>query len=120
RSGLTPHVLQHRGGRPAVDLQSVLLLIRAERGACEHSRFSVDLVLVEADRSEPLLHGFYLRSLELFVLAPCPLEWLAAGDAITEMADEEHVEIRKVVVLEHEIIFQRKEGRTVTSLRLQQ
>lgn len=45
---LPAHVLEHCGGRPTVDFQTVLLLIRAERRARQHARFSVDLVLVKA------------------------------------------------------------------------
>ena len=46
---LALHVSKHRRGRPAIDLQSVGLLISAERRACKHAGFAVDLVLVDAE-----------------------------------------------------------------------
>src|SRR5262245_52783859 len=79
-----PHVLKHGGGRPAVDLQSVFLLIRAERPACEHARFAVDLVLVETKRSQPLLHQLDIRGLELCILAPRRFELASAGYAVAQ------------------------------------
>ena len=36
------------------------------------------------------------------------------------MADEQHVEIREIVVLEHEVVLRRQEGRAVAAFRLQQ
>src|SRR5262245_43318537 len=104
-----PHVLKHGGGRPAVDRQSVFLLIRAERRAREHARFAVDLVLVETKRGQPLLHQLDIHRLELSILAPRRLELASAGYAVAQVSDEQHVQIREIVVLEHEIVFRREE-----------
>src|SRR5262245_35577161 len=115
-----PHVLKHGGGRPTVDLQSVFLLIRAERRAREHAGFAIDLVLVETEPGQPFLHQLDIRGLELRILAPRRLELAPAGYAVAQVADEQDIEIRKIIVLEDVIILRREEGRTVTAFRLQQ
>ncbi len=91
----------------AVDFQSALLLIRAERRAREHSRLPIDLVLVEAERREPPLHGSTCSVLTARSCSNGVSNGLPPAIRSAEMADEEHVEIRKIIVLEHEIIFRR-------------
>src|SRR5262249_8666349 len=68
------HVLEHRRGRPAIDLEPVRLLIGSERRAREHAGLAVDLVLVEAELGERALHRLDLRGAQLRVLAPWRLE----------------------------------------------
>src|SRR6185369_15405732 len=99
---------------------AVLLLIGAERRAGQHARLAVDLVLVEPERCEPLLHRLDLARLELGGFAPRRLERFAAGDAIAEMADEQNVQIGKIVVLDDEVVLRRQERGTVAALRLQE
>src|SRR4051812_12165762 len=86
------HVREHVGRRPAVDLEPILLLIGAERRAGQHAGLAVDLVLIHAERGQLVLHGLDLRGLELRTLHPGMLERLAAGDAVAQVADEQHVE----------------------------
>src|SRR4029450_1399934 len=86
----------------------------------EHARFSVDLVLIEAKRGQPLLHDLDLACLELGVLAPWRLKWSSAGDAVAEMTDEQHIEIRKVVALEPVVVLGRPESGPVAASRLQE
>ncbi len=67
-------LLQHRRGRPAIDLEPVALLIIAERGAGQHAGFAVDLVVVIAARGEDLLHAVEIGGRQLRDLAPWRLE----------------------------------------------
>src|SRR6185312_3452680 len=87
-----PHVREHVRGRPAVDLEAVLLLVGAERGAGEHAGLAVDLVAIEPERGQPLLHGLDVACLQLRVLAPRRGKRPGAADAVAEMADEQYVE----------------------------
>ena len=115
-----PHVLEHRGGRPAIDLEAVGLLIVPERGAREHAGLAVDLVLVEPELGERVLHALDLRALELRVLAPRRLERPRIADAVAQVPDEQHVEIGEIVFLDHEVVVEREERRPVGPFRLQQ
>ena len=49
-------------GRPAIDLESILLLIVAERRARQHAGVAVDLVVIKAPRGEDLLHAVEIGS----------------------------------------------------------
>jgi hypothetical protein len=51
------HLPQDRRRRPAIDLESILLLIVAERCARQHAGVAVDLVVIKAPRGEDLLHA---------------------------------------------------------------
>src|SRR5262247_807770 len=95
------HVVEHRRGRPAVDLDAVGLLISAERRAREHAGLAVDLVLVEAELGERALHALDLRRAQLRVLAPWRLERTRIVDALAQVAYEQHVEIGEIVFLDH-------------------
>src|SRR5262249_35638341 len=85
------HVVEHRRGRPAIDLEPVRLLIGAERRAREHAGLAVYLVLVEAELGEGALHRLDLGGAQLGVLAPRRLEPTRIGDALAQMADEQYV-----------------------------
>src|SRR5208283_3230466 len=56
RGRMAAHVVEHRGARPAIELEAVRLLVGAERGARFHAGLAVDLVLVEAAGGENVLH----------------------------------------------------------------
>src|SRR5262249_23850169 len=114
------HVVEHRRGRPAIDLEPVRLLISAERRAREHAGLAVDLVLVEAELGERALHGLDLRGAQLRVLAPWRLEPTRIVDALAQMYDELHVEIGKIVFLDDVIVLEREERRTIGALRQEQ
>src|SRR5262245_16052025 len=114
------HMLEHGRGRPAIDLQAIGLLIGAERRAREHAGLAVDLVLVEPGAGERLLHYFDIAGLELRVLAPGRLEAARIADALAQMADEQHIEIGEVIVLDHVVVLEREEGRAVAAFREQQ
>ena len=83
------HPRQHRGGRPAVDLESLALLILAKRGAGLHAGFAVDLVMVIAAGGEDLLHPVEIAGGKLRDLAPWRLEWPRIENAVAEMTDEQ-------------------------------
>src|SRR5258707_15864413 len=83
------HVVEHRRGRPAIDLEPVRLLIGAERRTREHAGLAVDLVLVEAELGEGTLHRLDLGGAQLRILAPWRLEPTRIGDALAQMADEQ-------------------------------
>ena len=53
-------------------------------------------------------------------LAPRLRERARAGDAVGEMADEQHIEIGEIVVLQGEVVRRRQERRTVEPGRHQQ
>src|SRR5205807_9202983 len=114
------HVLEHRRGRPAINLETIGLLICAERGAGEHARLAVDLVLVEAELSQRALHALDLGGAQLRVLAPRPLERAGIADPVAQMPDEQHVEIGEIVFLDHVVVLEREEGRPVRALGKQQ
>src|SRR5262245_788554 len=107
------HMLEHRGRRPAIDLQAIGLLIGAERRAREHAGLAIDLVLVEADAGERLLHRFDIAGLELRALAPRRLEAARIADALAQMADEQRVKLGEVIVLDHVVVLERQESRAV-------
>src|SRR5262245_56296378 len=110
------HMLEHRGRRPAIDLQAIGLLIGAERRAREHTGLAVDLVLVEADAGERLLHRFDVAGLELRALAPRRLEAARIADALAQMTDEQHIEIGEIIVLDHVVVLEREKGRAIGAL----
>src|ERR1700693_3288548 len=56
RGRMAAHVGKDRGRRPAIELYAVCFLIGAERGPRLHAGLAVDLVLIEAARSEDVLH----------------------------------------------------------------
>src|SRR5438128_7888928 len=114
------HVVEHRRGRPAIDLEPVRLLVGAERRAREHAGLAVDLVLVEAELGEGTLHRLDLGGAQLRVLAPRRLEPTRIGDALAQMADEQHVEIGKVVFLDDVIVLEREERRPISAFRQEQ
>src|SRR5262249_10707751 len=77
RSPLPPtclHLLQHGGGRPAIELEVVALLIGAERRAGQHAGLAIDLVVVIAARREHFLHADEIGRRQLRDLAPRRLE----------------------------------------------
>src|ERR1700694_3565929 len=86
------HVGEQRRGRPAVGLEAVRLLVGAERRAGAHTGLAVDLVLVDAEPGQGALHGLDLAGAQLRVLAPGRLERARIGDALAQVADEQHVE----------------------------
>src|SRR5258705_3668493 len=114
------HVIEHGRGRPAIDLEAVGLLVGAERRAREHAGFAVDLVLVEPDLGQRTLHRLDLAGAQLRALAPWGLERTRIDHAVCEVADEQHVEIREIVFLDHVVVLEREERRAVGALRLQQ
>src|SRR5262245_52369722 len=114
------HVLEHGRGRPAVDLDVVRLLIRAERRAREHAGLAVDFVLVEAELGERALHGLHLCGAQLRVLAPRRLERPRIADALAQVPDEQHVEIGEIVFLDDVIVLEREERGPIGALGQQQ
>src|SRR5688500_2167590 len=90
-SALSAHMREDLGSRPAIELQAVGLLIGAERGARQHAGLAIDLVAIEPELGHAALHRFDLRGAELRRLAPGRLERPRIGDAVAEMADEQHV-----------------------------
>src|SRR5499433_1219744 len=114
------HIVEHRRGWPAIDLEPVRLLIGAERRAREHAGLAVDLVLVEAELGQRTLHRLDLRGAQLRVFAPWRLERTRIGDALAQMADEQHVEIGEIVFLDDVIVLKREERRPVGAFRQQQ
>src|SRR4029077_912373 len=117
---LSLHVVEHGGGGPAIDLEPVRLLIRAQGRAREHTRLAVDLVLVEAELGKRTLHRLDLRGAQLRVLAPRRLERTRVADALAQMADEQHVQIRKIVFLDDVVILEREKRRSVSALGQEQ
>src|ERR1700722_982615 len=107
------HVSEHRGGRPAIDLQAVLLLIGAERGARQHPGLAVDLVMIVAARGEDFLHAVEIAGRQLRDLAPWRLERARVEDAVAQVTDKQHVEIGEIVLLDREIIGGRQKRRTI-------
>src|ERR1043166_7896957 len=95
-----PHPIQSISRRPAVELEAVRLLERAERKARLHAGLSVDLVLIKAALGEQPLHALEVGGLELHHLFPGRLEQPLAGDAVGKAAAEQHVEIGEIVALD--------------------
>src|ERR1700726_962381 len=56
---------QHRFARPAIDLEPGRFLIGSEGGARQHSRFTVELVLVEAETRQSPLHRLDIDGAQL-------------------------------------------------------
>src|SRR5262249_32469655 len=120
RGGWTPaHVVEHSGSWPTIELETVGFLVGAERRAGLHAGLAIDLVLVEPARGQSLLHRFHVGGTHQRALAPWRLEMTGIHDAITHMADEQHVKIREIVVLDDEIILWGQKCRSVDSSRLQ-
>src|SRR5436305_10058689 len=90
-AGPAAHVVEHGGGRPAVEFQPVRLLIGAEREAGLHAGLAVDLLGVITELGEAALHLLELRALELHHVAPRRLEGAAVENAIAQLPDEQHV-----------------------------
>ena len=82
------HLLQHRGSRPAIDLQPVALLIIAKRRARQHAGLAVDLVMIVAALGQNLLHAIKIAGRQLCDLAPWRLERPRIGDAIRKMTNK--------------------------------
>ncbi len=99
------HMVEHFGRRPAIDMQPIGLLIRAERGAGFHAGLAVDLVAVDAQFRQPLLHAFDVGGFHLHNLAPRCLKWPWIGNPVGHMADEENVQVREIVFLDDEVVL---------------
>src|SRR5262245_41160159 len=82
------HRLQHRLARPAIDLDPGRLLIGAECGTRQHAGLAIDLVLVDADPRQMLLHRFHGFRTQLRRRRPWRRKGLRVGHAVGEMADE--------------------------------
>src|ERR1700722_13669959 len=80
------HMRKQRRRRPAIELESIVLLIIAERGARFHPGLAVDLVVVIAARGEDFLHAVEIAGGKLRDFAPRRLERPRIGNAIAEMA----------------------------------
>src|ERR1700691_3432617 len=104
---------EQRRRRPAIDLESVALLIVTERGARLHPGLAVDLVVVVAARGENFLHAVEIAGGKLRDVAPRRLERPRIDDAIAEMPDEQNVEVGEIVFLDEEIVLGSEEGRAV-------
>src|SRR6476646_1636753 len=114
------HRTQHRLARPAIDLQPGGFLVRPQRGAGLHPGLAVQLVLVEADARQMTLHGFDRGRAQLRRGGPWRCERLWVDDAVAEMADEQHIQIRKIVFLDDKIVLRGQEGWAVDAFWLQQ
>src|SRR5258705_10746206 len=90
---LAAHMLQRRGGRPAIERQLFRLLIGAERETRLHPGLAVELVAVEAERGEALLHLLELPGAQLPHPTPGFLERPRVRDSVGETTAEKHVEI---------------------------
>src|SRR5690348_10442844 len=108
-----------RSAWPAIKFQSIAFLILAERGAREHAGFAVDLVVIIATRGEQLLHAIEICSRQLHDIAPRCFEWPRVGEAIAQMADEQHIKIGKIIFLDRKIVFGGQERRAVKAGWLQ-
>src|ERR1700722_5183548 len=98
------HVREHRGGRPAIDLQAIALLISAERGARQHAGLAVDLVMIVAAIGQDFLHAVEIAGRQLRDLAPRCLERTRLKHAVAQVTDKQHVEIGEIVLLDREVI----------------
>src|ERR1700733_2560459 len=114
------HVREHRGGRPAIDLQAIALLIGAERSTRQHAGLAVDLVMIVAALGQDFLHTVEIAGWQLRDLAPRRLERARIEHAVAQVTDKQHVEIGKIVLLEREIVVGREERGSVQSGRLHQ
>src|SRR5262245_44756468 len=114
------HVIEHGAGRPAIELEPVRLLIRAEGGPRHHAGLAVDLVGIERARREVTLDRLDLFRPQLRSLAPRVSKRPRAPDPVGEIADKQNVQVREIVVLEHVIVLQREECRTVGAFGQQQ
>src|SRR5262245_29123780 len=114
------HVVEQGWRRPAVQLEAIGLLIGAKRRARQHAGLAVELVRIEAELGEPALHRLHVGGAQLRGLAPRRLERFWIENAVAQVADEQHIKIGEIVVLDHEVILRRQERRPVGALGHQQ
>src|SRR4051812_47217529 len=106
-------MLQRRSSRPAIERELFRLLIGAEREPRLHPGLAVELVVVEAEGGEALLHLLELRSAQLHHRLPRRLERPRVRDAVGEMADEQHIEVGKIVFLDDKVVVEDQEARAM-------
>src|SRR5947208_6363797 len=97
------HRLQHRLAGPAVDLEAGGFLIGAERRASLHAGLAVELVLVEPDPGQMLLHRLDVLGAQLRRCRPRCYERQWTSHTVAEVTDEQHIEIGEVIFLDDEV-----------------
>src|SRR5215468_2747749 len=114
------HVVEQGRRRPAVQLQAIGLLVGAKRRARQHAGLAVELVGIEAEFGEPALHRLDVGGAQLRGLAPRRLERARIEHAVAQVADEQHIEVGEIVVLDDVVVLRRQERWPVGALRHQQ
>src|SRR3954451_8899051 len=111
---------QHRFAGPAIHLQSRRLLVCTERRPRLHPGLPVYLVAVKTDARELTLHRFHVCAAQLGRGRPWRRKRPRAQNAVAEMAYKQHIQIGKIVFLDHEVIRGFQKRRAEDTFRLQQ
>src|SRR5262249_47792143 len=109
RADAGAHVVEHGGGRAAIQFLAPWPLVRARRRTGQHAGLAVELVAIEAEVGEPALHRLDLCGAQLRGLAPRRLERPRIENAVAQVADEQHIEVGEIVILDDVVVLRRQE-----------